>query len=65
MQKVLLNIDTGNPQLVEAPVPSLQPGNVLIRTQCRLISAGSERTLIDFGRDCKYQVQLYQIARLF
>src|SRR4051812_131227 len=50
MQQVLLNIDTGTPQLIDAPVPSLQPGNVLIRTQCTLISAGTERMLIDFGR---------------
>jgi predicted dehydrogenase/threonine dehydrogenase-like Zn-dependent dehydrogenase len=50
MQQVLLNIGTGATSLVDAPVPSLQQGHVLIRTQCTLISAGTERMLIDFGR---------------
>jgi predicted dehydrogenase/threonine dehydrogenase-like Zn-dependent dehydrogenase len=50
MQQVLLNIGTGETELIDAPVPSLQGGHVLIRTQRTLISAGTERTLIDFGR---------------
>jgi predicted dehydrogenase/threonine dehydrogenase-like Zn-dependent dehydrogenase len=50
MQQVLLNIGTGETELIDAPVPSLQDGHVLIRTQRTLISAGTERTLIDFGR---------------
>src|SRR3954452_2630563 len=50
MQQVLLNINTGGTQLIETPVPSLQEGHVLIRTHCTLISAGTERMLIDFGR---------------
>lgn len=50
MQQVLLNIGTGETRLLDAPVPSLQPGHVLIRTQRTLISAGTERMLIGFGR---------------
>ena len=50
MQQVLLNIGTGATLLIEAPVPSLQRGHVLIRTKRTLISAGTERMLIDFGR---------------
>jgi predicted dehydrogenase/threonine dehydrogenase-like Zn-dependent dehydrogenase len=50
MQQVLLNIGTGATLLIDVPVPSLQQGHVLIRTQCTLISAGTERMLIDFGR---------------
>ena len=50
MQQVLLNIGTGATSLIDAPVPSLQRGHVLIRTQRTLISAGTERMLIDFGR---------------
>ena len=50
MQQVVLNIDTGETQVIEAPVPSLQDGHVLIRTRHTLISAGTERMLIDFGR---------------
>jgi predicted dehydrogenase/threonine dehydrogenase-like Zn-dependent dehydrogenase len=50
MQQVLLNISNGETELIEAPIPSLQSGHVLIRTRCTLISAGTERLLIDFGR---------------
>ena len=49
MQQVLLNIGTGETSLIEAPVPALQAGHVLIRTQRTLISAGTERMLIEFG----------------
>jgi predicted dehydrogenase len=50
MQQVLLNIGTGETRLTNAPVPSLRRGHVLIQTQLTLISAGTERMLIDFGR---------------
>ena len=50
MQQVLLNTATGKTSLIEAPIPSLQKGQVLIRTKCTLISAGTERMLVDFGR---------------
>src|ERR1700731_2895639 len=50
MQQVLLNIGTGSARLIDAPSPSLQEGHVLIRTRRSLISAGTERMLIDFGR---------------
>lgn len=50
MQQVLLNIGKGTTSLIDVPVPSRQAGHVLIRTQCTLISAGTERMLIDFGR---------------
>src|SRR6266436_1270846 len=50
MQQVLLNTATGKASLIEAPIPSLQKGHVLIRTRYTLISAGTERMLVDFGR---------------
>src|SRR6266852_1985298 len=50
MEQVLLNISTGSTRLIDAPAPSLQEGHVLIRTRRSLISAGTERMLIDFGR---------------
>src|SRR5882724_11451523 len=50
MQQVLLNTATGKTSLIEAPLPSLQKGQVLIRTRCTLISAGTKRMLVDFGR---------------
>src|SRR5256886_783777 len=50
MQQILLNIGTGATTLIDAPVPARQRGHVLIRTRRTLISAGTERMLIDFGR---------------
>src|SRR5438132_5605407 len=50
MQQVLLNIGTGATSLIEAPVPGLQRGHLLIRTRRTLISAGTERMLVDFGK---------------
>src|SRR5215469_6799090 len=50
MQQVILNMSTGVTQVIEAPIPALQEGHVLIRTRRTLISAGTERMLVDFGR---------------
>ncbi len=50
MQQVLLNTGTGKTAVIDAPAPSLQDGHVLIRTRHTLISAGTERMLVDFGR---------------
>jgi predicted dehydrogenase len=50
MQQVILNMNTGGTVVIDAPIPSLQEGHVLIRTRRTLISAGTERMLVDFGR---------------
>lgn len=50
MQQVLLNTGTGETLVVDVPVPSVQEGHVLIRTRQTLISAGTERMLVEFGR---------------
>lgn len=55
MQQVILNMNTGATQVIEAPVPSLQHGCVLIRTKRTLISAGTERMLVDFGRASMFE----------
>lgn len=40
----------GVTSVVEAPAPEGQVGHLLIYTRCSLISAGTERMLVDFGR---------------
>jgi predicted dehydrogenase/threonine dehydrogenase-like Zn-dependent dehydrogenase len=50
MQQVLLNMRTGGTEVIDAPVPSLKKGHVLVRTRRTLISAGTERMLVDFSR---------------
>jgi predicted dehydrogenase/threonine dehydrogenase-like Zn-dependent dehydrogenase len=50
MLQVLQNMANGQTSLVEVPAPRLDAGCVLIRTRCSLISAGTERMLVEFGR---------------
>jgi predicted dehydrogenase/threonine dehydrogenase-like Zn-dependent dehydrogenase len=50
MRQVLQSLSDGTTSLVEVPAPIAPRGGLLIRTACSLISAGTERMLLDFGR---------------
>lgn len=50
MKQVLQNLSTGESELVEAPTPQARSGNLLIDTTVSLISTGTERTLVEFGK---------------
>lgn len=50
MKQILLNIKTGETELAEIPVPLVKPGHLLIRSTNSLISAGTERRLVEFGK---------------
>jgi len=50
MKQVLQNIRSGETTLVDVPVPILMPGCVLVRSSRSLVSIGSERMLVEFGR---------------
>ncbi len=50
MKQLLQSLTTGNSDLPELPAPVLPRGQLLIRSSCSLISAGTERMLIDFGK---------------
>jgi len=50
MKQVLQNLKSGKTVLVEVPNPSPETGHILIRTRASLISAGTERMLMEFGR---------------
>jgi len=50
MQQLLQSLADGRILLEEIPVPSPAPGGILIRTSRSLISAGTERMLVEFGR---------------
>jgi predicted dehydrogenase len=50
MQQLLQSLADGRTSLDEIPVPKLAPGAVLIRTSRSLISSGTERMLLEFGR---------------
>ncbi|MEZ8326198.1 bi-domain-containing oxidoreductase [Vibrio splendidus] len=50
MKQILQDMAKGGSNLVEAPAPKVTRGNMLIDTSISLISAGTERMLVDFGK---------------
>ncbi|OCH48746.1 MULTISPECIES: bi-domain-containing oxidoreductase [Vibrio] len=50
MKQVLQDMAKGDSNLIEAPAPKATRGNILIDTSISLISAGTERMLVDFGK---------------
>lgn len=50
MKQILQNMRSGETSVVAAPAPRVTDGHVLIATSRSLISAGTERMLVDFGR---------------
>lgn len=50
MKQILQDISKGGTSLVEAPTPKVKDNYLLVSTTTSLISAGTERMLVDFGR---------------
>ncbi len=50
MKQILQNLKTGETILEDIPCPHVLPGHVLIRTRLTLVSAGTEKILVDFGK---------------
>ncbi|MGB3646407.1 MAG: bi-domain-containing oxidoreductase [Mesorhizobium sp.] len=50
MRQVLQSLKTGATEVAEVPCPASGRGQVLIRTARTLVSAGTERMLVDFGK---------------
>ena len=50
MKQVLQNLETGENFIVEAPAPQIKRGHLNIATNTTLISAGTERMLLNFGK---------------
>ena len=50
MKIILQNLSSGKSELLEAPAPQARLGELLIDTRCSLISSGTERMLVDFGK---------------
>jgi len=55
MKKLLQNLKTGDTELIEIPLQSVKKGNVLISSVNSLVSAGTERMLVDFGKSNYFQ----------
>jgi len=50
MKQILQNLSNGKSELVTAPAPKVTAGTLLIDTAFSLISTGTERMLVDFGK---------------
>ena len=50
MKQILQSLKTGATEVAEVPCPAPGRGQVLIRSSRTLVSAGTERTLVDFGK---------------
>ena len=50
MKQVLQNLKDGSTEVAEVPCPRVGSGQLLIRTTRTLVSAGTERMLVDFGK---------------
>lgn len=50
MKQILQSLKTGKTEVTEVPIPSLHQGELLVQTSKSLISAGTEKMLVEFGR---------------
>lgn len=68
MKQILQDLSSGTTELVECPAPMVRRGQLLIDTSISLISAGTERMLVDFGRAgliAKARQQPEKVAQVF
>ena len=49
MKQVLQNVKSGETTVVDVPVPLSEPGKVLVQVGASLVSAGTERMVVDFA----------------
>jgi predicted dehydrogenase/threonine dehydrogenase-like Zn-dependent dehydrogenase len=55
MKQLLQNLRKGNLYLENVPVPNSHKEHLLVQTQCTLISAGTERMVVDFAKASLFQ----------
>ena len=50
MKQILQSLKHGSTEVAEVPVPKVSNGSLLIKTSNTLVSAGTERMLVEFGK---------------
>ena len=50
MKQILQNLSNGETLLIDVPCPKNIKSNMLIATNKTVVSAGTERMLVDFGK---------------
>jgi predicted dehydrogenase/threonine dehydrogenase-like Zn-dependent dehydrogenase len=60
MKQIIQDLNNGNTILEEVPAPFIKPGHVLIQTTRSLVSLGTERMLVEFGKSNLFQKAMQQ-----
>ena len=60
MKQVLQDLSAGKTLVEEVPCPKVRAGHLLIETRLTLVSAGTEKMLVDFGRGNLIQKAMQQ-----
>ena len=60
MKQIVQNLKTGETLLIEVPIPCVKPGHILIKTHNSLVSLGTEKMLVDFGKSNYFQKAIQQ-----
>ena len=55
MLQIIQDLNNGNTILTEVPTPLVKPGQVLIQSTRSLVSLGTERMLVEFGKSNLFQ----------
>ena len=50
MKQIIQDLKNGNTILEDVPAPVVKTGQILIQTSCSLVSLGTERMLVEFGK---------------
>ena len=50
MKQIIQHLSSGKTELIDLPAPALRHGQVLIQTHRSLVSLGTEKMLVDFGK---------------
>ncbi|XZF15382.1 bi-domain-containing oxidoreductase [Chitinophagaceae bacterium MMS25-I14] len=64
MQQIVQDLRNGNTTLENVPAPQVQDGHILVRTTHSLVSLGTERMLVAFGKANWLQKALQQPERV-
>jgi len=49
MRQIIQNMKNGLTEIVDVPIPKIQPGYILVKTGASLVSSGTERMLVEFA----------------
>jgi predicted dehydrogenase/threonine dehydrogenase-like Zn-dependent dehydrogenase len=55
MKQIIQDLSSGDTVLTQVPAPSIKPGQVLIQTSRSLVSLGTERMIVEFGKSNLFQ----------